>query len=311
MARSSLTLADIGEDGTLAELLRGFAGPTRLVVGPGDDCAGVRVRGVKELLLLKTDCVVEGIHYDADAPPAAVGRKALCRALSDIAAMGGRPGEALASIFCDPQDSLAYWKAVYRGLRSAARRYGVALVGGEMSRGGQRAISISLTGWVEPRGMVTRDGGRPGDLLYVTGRLGGSLAGHHLAFQPRLAEGRWLGCGRFATAMMDLSDGLAADLPRLAHASRCGWELEEDLLPCTRGSGTDAALNDGEDYELLLAVRPTRAAIMERAWKAAFPRLPLTRIGRLTGKRARPSAGGFDHFRGSPGRPRPGHSVGS
>jgi thiamine-monophosphate kinase len=118
--------------------------------------------------------------------------------------------------------------------------------------------------------------------LYVTGRLGGSLEGRHLDFIPRVVEARWL-TGNFRIhAMMDLSDGLAADLPRLAKASGCGYEISEEKVPRNRGCTVAQALGDGEDFELLFAVRPADAARLEAKWRAKFPRLPLTRIGALT-----------------------------
>ena len=116
----------------------------------------------------------------------------------------------------------------------------------------------------------------------MTGKLGGSGQGRHLNFVPRIAEARWLATHFRLHAMMDLSDGLGADLPRLAEASGVGYEIDEAALPRSRGCSIGQALNDGEDYELLFAVSPNDAAILEKKWRKKFPRLPLTRIGRLT-----------------------------
>jgi thiamine-monophosphate kinase len=191
-------------------------------------------------------------------------------------------------------------QALYAGLRKAGRKYGVVIVGGETSRSpGPLFLSIALTGWVEREHCIPRSGGKPGDALYVTGRLGGTLAGKHLDFQPRVDEARWLVSHVKVHAMMDLSDGLAADLPRLAAASRCGYEIDEKRLPLSPGCTPSQALGDGEDYELLLAVAPQSCPDLETAWQRRFPRLPLTRIGRLTTRtrgRKRNPIRGYDHF---------------
>jgi thiamine-monophosphate kinase len=133
--------------------------------------------------------------------------------------------------------------------------------------------------------------------LYVTGRLGGSIGGKHLTFVPRIAEGQWLAQNFPVRAMMDLSDGLGADLPRLAAASGTGFTVYADRIPVTRGCTTQNALADGEDYELLLAIPPDEAARLESAWKRRFPRLPLTLIGELSTLKSRSTPlRGYDHF---------------
>ncbi len=290
-------LKDLREDAVVEALLSGVPTGRQVVVGPGDDCAAVKVPGAKHLLLLKTDCVVEGVHYLPDHDSARVGWKTLCRAVSDIGAMGGEPQYALVNVFSPRDASLAYWKDFYKGLSKAARRFGVGIVGGETSSAPLAAVSLSLVGRVEPHRLLTRSGGRPGDRLFVTGRLGGSIAGHHLDFVPRVPEGRWLSAHGSVHAMMDLSDGLAADLPRLARASRCGFDLDPASLPRRRGCTIEQALGDGEDYELLLAVAPRRAEKLQADWKRRFPRVPLTAIGRLTKPgHSSPLPPGFDHF---------------
>ena len=179
----------------------------------------------------------------------------------------------------------------------------MSIVGGETSRtDGPLFISnVALTGTVARGRCVLRSGGKPGDALYVTGRLGGSRAAKHLDFTPRLEAARWLAANFRPHAMMDLSDGLAADLPRLAQASSRlpGFALCEENLPRTRGCTVAQALNDGEDYELLFAIGPRAARQLEPSWRKQFPKLPLTRIGVLTRSTInhQPSTRhGFDHF---------------
>jgi thiamine-monophosphate kinase len=297
-----MTLAALGEDALVARLLRGLPPGADVLAGPGDDCAIIGRPRDRRWLLLKTDCVIESVHFPADTDPRRVGWKALCRAISDVAAMGGEPRHALITVAVPGDRPVAWLESLYAGLRKAARRFGVGVVGGETARSpGAVFINVALTGEVERTCCVRRSSGRAGDALYVTGRLGGSLAGKHLDFTPRLAEARWLAANFRPHAMMDLSDGLAADLPRLAAASGCAFSLDPAAIPRTRGCSVEQALGDGEDYELLFAIGERNAAPLERAWQKAFPRLPLTCIGRLNPQSAirnpQSRLRGFDHFR--------------
>ncbi len=157
-------------------------------------------------------------------------------------------------------------------------------------------LSVALTGEVERARCIRRSGGQPGDALCVTGRLGGSLAGRHLDFIPRVEEARWLTEHFAIHAMMDLSDGLGSDLPRLARASGTGYQLDEPRIPRTRGCTTAQAMSDGEDYELLFALDAQDWEKLEADWALRFPKLPLTQIGRLTRDGGIPLETGHDHF---------------
>ena len=301
MAEQKEKLADIGEDALVKSLVKGLAAGSDVVVGAGDDCAVIRGGKRGHYLLLKTDCVIEGVHYAADTPPSRVGYKALARAISDIAAMAGKPRHALITLILGKSRKVSYARALYRGMENLARQHGISIVGGETAcppAKGTAMVSVALTGIVETRHCCLRSGGKPGDVLFVTGKLGGSITGHHLRFKPRLDEAAWL-AGHFKPrAMMDLSDGLAADLPRMAGASGCGYHIDVDTLPCRRGCSTTQALKDGEDYELLFAVPARLADRLALKWQKRFPKLPLSRVGILT----RPGigeprlAGGWQHF---------------
>ena len=296
-----MKLRGYGEDRLVAELTRSLALGPDVRVGAGDDCAVIGRPRDTRWQLLKADVVVEGVHFTREDDARRVGWKALCRALSDIAAMGGVPTHALVTLAVSPEEEVARVKAIYAGLRRAAAKFGVSIVGGETSRSpGPLFLDIALSGWVERRRCILRSGGHPGDLLYVTGRLGGSRAAKHLDFIPRLAEARWLTAHHRPSAMMDLSDGLAADLPRLARASGCGFTLNETQIPRTRGATLAQALGDGEDFELLFSIAPKHAVKLETAWRREFPRLALTRIGILAGSQpSTPNSQtprGFDHF---------------
>ncbi|HEX4086970.1 MAG TPA: thiamine-phosphate kinase [Chthoniobacteraceae bacterium] len=294
-----MKLRGIGEDKLVAALLRDLPGGPDVVRGPGDDCAVIGSARAKNWQLLKTDCVVEGIHFLPREDGRKIGWKAMARTISDIAAMGGCPQHALVTMAISPKVELKRARAIYDGLRKCAERYGVAIVGGETSRSpGPAFISVMLTGKVERRICVFRSGGKPGDKIYVTGRLGGSLRGRHLAFEPRVQEARWLALRFQVHAMMDLSDGLGADLPRLAGASGCGYRIDEAKLPLNPRCTVKQAMSDGEDYEMLLALPAREAARLEILWPRKFPALPLTEIGELTeagaGKKTRHN--GYDHF---------------
>ncbi|MFN2477004.1 MAG: thiamine-monophosphate kinase [Chthoniobacterales bacterium] len=275
-----MKLQALGEDRLLKRLLPSLYLGCGVIIGPGDDCAVLRTDNPEKVLLLKTDCVIAGVHFTLDAKPSAVGWKAMARPLSDFAAMSGLPQFALVTIVVRADTTLNWITALYRGLEKAARAFHVSVVGGETSTTtGPAMISVSLSGWAESDRWVSRSGAKSGDELFVTGRLGGSLGGHHLRFTPRIAESRWL-TGRFDVhAMMDLSDGIGADLPRLAEASGVGFELDQAALPRNRRCSIRAAISDGEDYELLFAIAPEASARLQQAWRRKFPKLPLTRIG--------------------------------
>lgn len=280
-----LTLADLGETAVIDRLTRLLpASPPSVLTGPGDDCAVIQTSFNESVTLLKADSVVEGIHFLSGEQMRRVGWKAVCRAVSDIAAMGGRPLHALIAVAVKPEMPLQTLEDFYSGISDAAKSYNVAIVGGETVRtAGPLVCSIFLTGTVPAEHCILRSGGKPGDVLLVTGKLGGSFAsGRHLDFTPRLAEGQWLAKHEGTHAMMDLSDGLAVDAPRLAKASQCGLKIDVELIPCTEGCGVSQAVGDGEDFELLVAVAAHSVPDLLLEWNAEFPELPLSAIGSLT-----------------------------
>jgi thiamine-monophosphate kinase len=297
-----MKLRQVGEDRLLARLLASLPIHKGVVAGAGDDCAVVEKPRANNLLLLKTDCVVEKIHFAAKTDPVSVGWKAMMRPLSDFAAVSGLPQFALITLIVPAQRSSDWVKKVYRGLNRAAARFDVSIVGGETSNTrGPAVISVSVSGFVEKNRFVSRRGGKVGDDLFVTGRLGGSLRGKHLRFVPRIKESRWLTRNFRIHAMMDLSDGLGADLPRLARASKVGFKIDMKSLPLTSGARIDNAISDGEDYELLFAIAPRERTRVERAWRKKFPKVPLTRIGRLAqplnNSTTQLLPGGYVHFK--------------
>ena len=294
-----MNLRQLGEDRLIEKFVSQLPKGQGVIAGAGDDCAVVRISGEDNLLLLKTDCVIEGVHFLRKSPPIAVGWKAMMRPLSDFAAMSGLPQFALITLIVPPTTKVSWTTNLYRGLRKAAAEFDVSIVGGETSATtGPATISVSVTGVVEGNRWTARSGGKTNDELFVTGRLGGSAKGGHLRFRARIDESRWLTEHFPIHCMMDLSDGLGADLPRLAHASNLSFEIEENTLPRNRGCTIPQAINDGEDYELLFSISPKRSKSLTRQWRKRFPNLPLTRIGRFTPKSKfrNPTWKGYVHF---------------
>jgi thiamine-monophosphate kinase len=295
-----MKLRQLGEDRLLDQLLRRFPLGKTVLAGAGDDCALVETPAGHNFLVLKTDCIVEDIHFLRRANAVDVGWKAMMRPLSDFAATSALPQFALITLIASKETEVGWVNKCYRGLRKAAARFKVSIVGGETScTRGPIAISVGVVGFVEKNRWVSRRGGKVGDELFVTGRLGGAIKERHLRFMPRIEESRWLTKNFSIHAMMDLSDGLGVDLPRLARASKVGFGLEMENLPLNPGAKIDNAISDGEDYELLFAISPRQSKRLQRGWRKKFPRLPLTRIGCLNPKsefRNSKLRSGYVHF---------------
>lgn len=249
----------------------------RLVRWSGDDAAVVRAR---PLAVTSIDTVVDGVHFSLATHTAAdVGWKALATALSDLAAMGADPGEAYVALvlpagFGEPLE-------LVRGMEELAARCATTIAGGDVVSGPALTVTVSVTGWADrEEALVGRDGALPGDLIGVTGTLGGSEAGRqlvergecepaelvrrHLRPEPRLEEGRALAAAG-ASAMIDVSDGLATDAGHVARRSGAQLRVELARLPCAPGVSPEAAAAGGDDYELLFTIAPGRSAAAEAA----------------------------------------------
>ena len=268
------SIRQTGEDALVARLLPLMPSNPSLETGPGDDCAIIRGSGNRQLLL-KTDCVVEGMHFLPGTAPELIGRKALARAVSDIGAMGGTPLHALVTLFVHADRPISQVEGIYRGMGRLARQFGISIAGGESS--GLPAdgliINVALTGEVEEGKAVLRSTARAGDLIAVTGTLGGSFpTGHHLSFMPRVREG-----------------GILA-------ASGLGFRIHEELLPVRPGFTAAQAVGDGEDYELLVTFRPGDRERAARLAAEHFPETPLTVIGEMTAETASALPPGYRHF---------------
>ncbi len=310
-----------------------------LRVGPGDDAALVDFDSALEILT--ADLLVEGVHFTLDTTsPRDLGYKSLTVNVSDVAAMGGRPRYGLVSLAIPDRIDMPWVVELYGGLRDAAGRYGMAVVGGDLSRADETVISVAVTGGVAKNRAVTRSGARPGDRVVVTGSLGAAAAGLRLAEgdrdEIREALGTELGRSLLeafarpvarvdegeslaeagATAMMDLSDGLAKDLHRLCRESQVGARIDLMAVPVADGLkevehllGGDAlglAMEGGEDYELLATLGPEALHRVASRTEERFG-TPMTEIGEIvegsgvvavdSDGRERPlEPKGWDHF---------------
>jgi thiamine-monophosphate kinase len=289
--RAMETLRDIGELAAIERIGKMLPSHRDVVLGAGDDCAIVRppVTGDWEWVLT-ADPVIEGTHFEPGTAPADVGHKAVGRVLSDIAAMGAEPCWALIDIAAPANTPVKTLDELYGGATALAGTYGMAIVGGDMAESPVLAVHVFGAGVVPSGKAVRRGGGRPGDLLFVTGFLGGSRLGKHLRIEPRVREGIWL--RDWATAMIDVSDGLASDVRHLTTLSATGCEINAQAIPIAKAAREvtdglpplDHALHDGEDFELLFAIPEQTEEAFTTEWRATF-NLHCTRIGLLTDQR--------------------------
>ncbi len=280
-----------------------------LPLGIGDDGAIFKAKSGYQTVLT-CDWFLEGSHFLRDRHSAdAVGWKCLARAISDVAAMGGEPRCFLLSLALPSSHAGRWLDEFLAGLRRAARKFKCPLVGGDTTRRREILINVTVVGEVRAGRALLRSGARPGDIIFVSGRLGEAEAGlqllrgpgrsgkrmdrkdptlrKHLYPEPRIALGRYLSSTRIASAMMDLSDGLSSDLPRLCAASGVGARIVAAQLPAVavsvrsgaRGADpVDLALNGGDDYELLFTVPPSKLRRLPRTFKG----LSITAIGEIT-----------------------------
>jgi len=261
-----------------------------VVVGPGDDCAVLEPAGDGPLVVT-TDMLVDGVHFESGRhSPGQMGRKAMACSLSDIAAMGCRPTAAVVSAAFPRRTGIEAARQMFLGMKELADSFETTIVGGDTTgTRGPLCISVTMFGTAEDSPPVLRSGASPGDAVLLTGRVGGSILGRHLTFEPRVKEGLWLNSRFRPRAMIDVSDGLVADLGHILEESHVGARLQADDIPLSRAArdhaGTSGraalwhALNDGEDYELLFTVAADQADRLRATWP--FP-TPLTQIGSIT-----------------------------
>ncbi|AJE04445.1 thiamine-phosphate kinase [Geobacter pickeringii] len=326
-----MNLREIGEFGLIGRIASRVTTGPAVRIGIGDDAAATEPTPGR-LILTTSDMLVEGVHFDLSfTDPYRLGRKSLAVNLSDIAAMGGEPRDFLLSLAIPPGLSVEFLDRFAEGMLSLADEHAVALVGGDTCRSpAGLVISVTLHGEQQPDSIVRRHGARPDDRLFITGTVGDSAMGlellrrgeregwaveRHLDPSPRVAAGRALAAAGLATAMIDVSDGVVADLGHILEQSGCGARVEAALLPRSPFFREEAgrvasspdllALTGGEDYELLFSVRAERehevAAVLRGTGTTA------TAIGSITagsgvtvvaadGAELALPRGGYNHF---------------
>ncbi|MFH1848061.1 MAG: thiamine-phosphate kinase, partial [Candidatus Omnitrophota bacterium] len=255
-----MKIKKIGEFGLIGRMAARIKTDASVLRGIGDDAAVVRWTKDKHLLFT-SDMLVEGRHFKKSAPPYDVGRKALACGISDIAAMGGIPKWALVSCCLSEKTGLRYADGLFSGIKKMADSFGVNIIGGDTVSSDRVVIDIALAGEVKKKNLTLRSAAREGDFIFVTGSLGGSISGRHLHFTPRLKEAQALIRHFKINSMIDISDGLSSDLLHITGASNAGAVIYEDLIPRSKGvRSVSAALNDGEDFELLFTISKDEGA---------------------------------------------------
>jgi thiamine-monophosphate kinase len=322
----------VAEKSLVARIKKLAGKPGRDIVrGIGDDCAVLRPRATEELVIT-TDLMIEGTHFRREWHPAdSVGHKCLARGLSDIAAMGAEPVAAFLSLGLPAKIPQKWVDGFLGGFLRLAKKYGVTLAGGDIAESKAGVVADVMVVGSVPRGKaLLRSGARPGDVIYVTGALGGSaetlrrlmessptlrsasppsewdtrsgMNRRHFYPEPRIEVARYLRENKLATAMIDLSDGLSTDLAHICAESKCGASIVTDLVPIADGADLQLALHGGEDYELLFTAGKSARVPIEIAGVA------VTEVGWITKEKSiqliegarkprKLEARGWEHFR--------------
>ena len=281
-----MKLKNLGEAGFIERLAKNFKRGRDVVKGIGDDCAVIKISR-KKYLLITIDMLLEDIDFKLKAAtPYQIGWKSLACGLSDIASMGGIARYAVVSLGLPGRLSVEFIDELYRGIKTLARKFDVEIVGGDTNSSKKLVIDVALLGFTEPDKVALRSGARPGDIICVTGTLGGSYKSkRHLTFTPRLKEARYLVDNFKITSMIDISDGLSTDLNHIAKESGVGACIYEELIPVSKDAeSVNAALNEGEDFELLFTL-PLREARRLARKDLELNSVKITQIGEILDKK--------------------------
>ncbi len=303
-----------GEREIIREILASLSSTPDVTIPPGDDCAAVTLNSSDAQLLLTSDPVISGIHFEPDTEPTLIGNKAAGRVLSDLAAMGALPRWLLFNLAAPTDTPTAHLTAIMQGAQHLARQFNASIVGGDVAESSVLAVNAFACGTIASGAPVSRAGASNGDTIFVTGSLGGSRTGKHLSFTPRVNEGIWLREHSFASSMIDISDGLASDLRHILEASGVGATIETARIPISDSlsalpekEAISHALCDGEDFELLFTVPVDKGRALQGEWESEFE-TRLTSIGTITaddriitatfsdGSTSELDAKGFEHF---------------
>jgi len=293
----------IGEFGLIDRIRKSIKTDASVIVGSGDDCAVLKY-DKDHYQLFTCDMLVEGIDFNRDSDLFLVGRKAIAVSISDIAACGGIPRYCVVSLGLKAETTLKDADKITKGLSETARLYSLNLVGGDISRSPQLVIDVSMLGIVKKRHLTLRKGAREGDIICVSGALGGTIKGKHLTFIPRLKESCFLVENFKINSMIDISDGLMQDLGHILKASGKGAVIYEPVIPLNKeANGINDALFSGEDFELLFTLAPGEAKRLLGSRRAAFKPIGEIlnkryglRLIKKNGKELRLKPKGYRHF---------------
>ncbi|MCM8800614.1 MAG: thiamine-phosphate kinase [Candidatus Omnitrophica bacterium] len=254
-----MQLSKLGEFGLIRKIRSIIKTDSSVIKGSGDDCAVLRLDRANYQLFC-CDMLIEGVDFKPTDDPYLIGRKAIAISLSDIAACGGIPRYCLVSVGISPKKTLVFFQDLLRGMLDIAKRYRMNLVGGDLTRSDKLIIDVSILGKVEKKNLLLRSGAKTGDIIFVTGTLGGSIFRKHLEFIPRIKEARFLVRNFKINSMIDISDGLVQDLSHILEESKRGAIIYEELIPLSKEArDLEDALYSGEDFELLFTVSISEA----------------------------------------------------
>ncbi|MEW6101370.1 MAG: thiamine-phosphate kinase [Candidatus Omnitrophota bacterium] len=267
---SRMLITGLGEFGLIKRFRRRIKTDPSVIVGSGDDCAVLRFDR-DNYQLFTCDTIVERVDFTLKDPAYLIGRKSIAVAVSDIASCAGLPRHCLVALGLPKETPLKLIDNIFKGMLDISRRFKINIAGGDISSAREIVISVSMLGVVEKKYLCLRQGAKPKDIIFTSGSLGGSGRGKHLKFIPRVKEARALVKNFKINSMIDISDGLCADLGHILEESRVGALLYEGLIPLSKeASGLSDALYTGEDFELLFTVSLKEA---KRLLKSKFSRL--------------------------------------
>jgi len=252
-------ITKIGEFGLIERIKKLIRTDTSVIKGSGDDCAVLKL-DKNHYQLFTCDMIVQDTDFTLKDNPYLIGRKAIAVSISDIAACAGLPRYCLVALGIPKNTSVELIDKLFKGMLSLTKKYSINLVGGDISRARQLTIDVSILGIVEKKNLVLRSGSKVGDIIFVTGALGGSILGKHLTFTPRIKEARFLVENFKVNAMIDISDGLTQDLSHILKESSTGAAIYADLIPLSKQARSlNDALCMGEDFELLFTMPQDQA----------------------------------------------------
>lgn len=275
-----MLISKLGEFGLIERFKRAIKTDSSVIKGPGDDCAVLKFDRFR-YQLFTCDMLVEDVDFTLSHNPYLIGRKAIAVSVSDIASCGGLPHHCLVSLALPRNTTIDFVDKLFKGMLSIAKKYNINIVGGDISRSRKITIDVSMLGIVQKRHLTLRSAAKIGDIIFVTGELGGSIRGKHLRFTPRLKEARFLVRNFKINAMLDISDGLSSDLGHILEESKNGAIIYEDLIPLSKQAASlKDALYIGEDFELLFTLSRKEAKRLLKRGSRVF-----TSIGEITDKK--------------------------